>query len=191
MTAEPAPLTFVAENVDGARHTLTLVGWTLAGRARLVSDGAASYEADPGSGAVLGVDGQAGIVLRLVPSAWRRLKAAHRARLLEERCPRCRSPHAGLYVSETGVTHCGCYTLSDDQARDTLLLRLEQTLASEEERVAVRLRDLRALVDALALTLADPAPPGPAAGQQVAHAAADLAAFVARLDALRRARLPG
>lgn len=59
-------------------------------------------------------------------------------------------------------------------------------LDGEEQRVRVRIRDLRSLVDGLALLLDDPAPPGPGAGQAVAHAASDLAAWVARLDVLRR-----
>lgn len=60
------------------------------------------------------------------------------------------------------------------------------TLAGETERVRVRLRDLRALLYALELALDDPAPPGPLAAQPVAHAAADLVGYVARLDLLRR-----
>lgn len=69
-----------AENRDGARHVLEFVGWTEQGWARLVTTGAASYQADPATGRVLGDEGQTGLVLRLVPNAWRRLKLMARAR---------------------------------------------------------------------------------------------------------------
>lgn len=60
-------------------------------------------------------------------------------------------------------------------------------MAGEEERIRVRIRDLRALIGALESEIADvSAPPGVGCAQAIAHAAADLATYVARLDVKRR-----
>jgi hypothetical protein len=76
--------TYTVVNNDGARSRLRFAGWRN-GRAYLVSDGAASYLADPYSGGVYGVESTAGISLRLVEGAWRRLHAeAERLRTLSE-----------------------------------------------------------------------------------------------------------
>lgn len=113
-TRVDTPITLTAENQDGARHQLRLVAWTPEGRACLLTQGAASYEADALTGRVLGVEGQAGIVLRLVPGSWRRLKELYRARLAEmEReyvkeqqstiCPECR--HDATVPHRVGCSH--------------------------------------------------------------------------------------
>lgn len=59
-------------------------------------------------------------------------------------------------------------------------------IAGEEERIAIKIRDLKELIGTLELELADPAPPGVGNAQGIAHAATDLATYVARLDLQRR-----
>jgi hypothetical protein len=119
----------------------------------------------------------------------------------DDPCPNCGARgHGGLYLSAPGVRHCGCYhegSFGDTEPHRTALsdadvvrsvLRLEERLAGEEARAALTIRNLRGLLDAAELCLADPAPPGYGPFQAVAHAAADLAAQATRVDTLRRLR---
>ena len=62
-------------------------------------------------------------------------------------------------------------------------------LRGEEERVRLRLHEVRGLVDALERCLNDSAPPGTDPASSVADAAVNLAVQVARLDLLRRQAL--
>jgi hypothetical protein len=113
-TRVDTPITLTAENQDGVRHQLRLVAWTPEGCACLLTQGAASYEADPRTGQVLGVEGQAGIVLRLVPGSWRRLKELYRAH------PRFGGQvRADLSTEERGALSRSLEKLRADRARLT------------------------------------------------------------------------
>jgi len=68
---------FQAINSDGTRHTLQFIEWR-GGLAYLVTDGAASYLADPKTGKVEGTESMTGTVLQLVPNALKRLREVYR-----------------------------------------------------------------------------------------------------------------
>lgn len=62
----------------------------------------------------------------------------------------------------------------------------QRALEGARERTRQQIASLRGLLDGLELQIADDLPPGPNAAQQVAHAGADIAVSVGRLDTLRR-----
>lgn len=152
----------VAENADGARTTLRLVGWTPEGRAMLVTDGAASYEAEPGSGRVLGVDGQRGVVMRLVPGSWRRLKDIARSPAPPRPPPDLTEPAATPQEAPGGRATTRRLTPSARALLDRLRAAPEGSWTAVEPRLLMELARLVQTERALARMVLDVvAVPGP------------------------------